>query len=279
MHPFRGSRPRNFHVGNLLLDRVLAAAKRGVRVRLLIDDWNQAGHDRRLAWLGARPNIEVRPNTWPGLDIHVSKAQRRTALAIMDRLFKALESRDLKIEAAEGYSGRGTFAASGRDKAQLSLSEAYKKVEHVPTAKELREKEKYSYTRIPKWDDVPTGKLTLKPGGPVDLSSEEAVRKLIDKAVAEIEEQIAQARESRQKQEQRQHEEYQRQQAEREEKARAESLHKAAKALHEYRLLMEYIEEVRRFGHVPDDQRREGQSLDEWLEWAQWQARQVHPMG
>ncbi len=47
-------------VGNLLLDRVLAAGQRGVRVRLLVDDWNQRGHDRRLAWLGTQPNIQVR---------------------------------------------------------------------------------------------------------------------------------------------------------------------------------------------------------------------------
>jgi putative cardiolipin synthase len=47
-------------VGNLLLGRVLAAAQRGVRVRLLVDDWNQRGHDRRLAWLGAQPNILIR---------------------------------------------------------------------------------------------------------------------------------------------------------------------------------------------------------------------------
>ena len=47
-------------VGNLLLDRVMAAAKRGVRVRILVDDWNQTGHDRRLAWLGAQLNVEVR---------------------------------------------------------------------------------------------------------------------------------------------------------------------------------------------------------------------------
>jgi cardiolipin synthase C len=47
-------------VGDLFLDRVLAAAGRGVRVRLLVDDWNEAGHDRRLAWLGAQPNIEGR---------------------------------------------------------------------------------------------------------------------------------------------------------------------------------------------------------------------------
>ena len=42
-------------VGNLLLDRVLAAARRGVKVRLLVDDWNLEGQDRRLAWLGAQP--------------------------------------------------------------------------------------------------------------------------------------------------------------------------------------------------------------------------------
>ena len=221
----------------------------------------------------------VRPNTWPGVDIHVSKEQRRTALAIMDRLFKALEARDLKVEVLDGYSGRGTFACSGQDKAQLSLSEAYKKVEHVPTTKELREKEKNSYTRIPKWDDEPTGKLTLKPGGPVDLSSDEALRKLIDKAVAEVEEQVAQERQRRLAAEQRQREEHRRQKEEQDEKTRVESLHKSAHALHEYRLLMEYIEEVRRFGRIPDNQRREGQTMEEWLEWAHWRARQIHPLG
>ena len=47
-------------VGNLFLDRLLAAAARGVRVRLLVDDWNLAGQDQRLAGVGAQPNVEVR---------------------------------------------------------------------------------------------------------------------------------------------------------------------------------------------------------------------------
>jgi len=42
---------------------------------------------------------------------------------------------------------------------------------------------------------------------------------------------------------------------------------------------MEYIEEVRRFGRVPDNQRKEGQSLEEWIRWAEWRARQIHPLG
>jgi putative cardiolipin synthase len=46
--------------GQLLLNRLLAAAKRGVRVRLLIDDLNVDGDERNLAMLAARPNFEVR---------------------------------------------------------------------------------------------------------------------------------------------------------------------------------------------------------------------------
>jgi len=44
----------------LLFRHVGAAADRGVRVRVLVDDLNTTGEDRRLLKLGQRPNIEVR---------------------------------------------------------------------------------------------------------------------------------------------------------------------------------------------------------------------------
>src|SRR5512139_3962240 len=44
----------------LVVDRMLAAADRGVRVRLLVDDWNLRGRDPVLALINAHPNIEVR---------------------------------------------------------------------------------------------------------------------------------------------------------------------------------------------------------------------------
>jgi putative cardiolipin synthase len=47
-------------VGRVLLDRVMAAADRGVRVRLLIDDYNARGHDIAFTTLDGHPNIEVR---------------------------------------------------------------------------------------------------------------------------------------------------------------------------------------------------------------------------
>jgi putative cardiolipin synthase len=47
--------------GKFLLDRLLAAADRGVRVRLLLDDWHQNQElDWLLAMLAVHPNIEVR---------------------------------------------------------------------------------------------------------------------------------------------------------------------------------------------------------------------------
>ncbi|MEO8037818.1 MAG: phospholipase D family protein [Betaproteobacteria bacterium] len=44
----------------VLLARVLAAADRGVRVRLLVDDLHTAGKDANIAVLDGHPNIEVR---------------------------------------------------------------------------------------------------------------------------------------------------------------------------------------------------------------------------
>jgi putative cardiolipin synthase len=46
--------------GDLLLDRVIRAADRGVRVRLLVDDIHLLGEDRGVAALSQHPQIEVR---------------------------------------------------------------------------------------------------------------------------------------------------------------------------------------------------------------------------
>jgi len=51
---------KNDLTGRLLTREVLAAADRGVRVRLLLDDINAGLHDRMCLALDAHPNIEVR---------------------------------------------------------------------------------------------------------------------------------------------------------------------------------------------------------------------------
>jgi len=51
----------------ILLQHLRQAAERGVRVRILVDDFNTAGEDRRLMRLGQDANIEVRLfNPFPG---------------------------------------------------------------------------------------------------------------------------------------------------------------------------------------------------------------------
>src|SRR5512139_4289419 len=44
----------------LVVDRMFAAADRGVRIRLLVDDWNIQGKDNILAMINTHPNIEAR---------------------------------------------------------------------------------------------------------------------------------------------------------------------------------------------------------------------------
>lgn len=51
---------RGDQTGTLLLDALVAAADRGVRVRLLLDDAGTGGLDRELAALTQHPHIEVR---------------------------------------------------------------------------------------------------------------------------------------------------------------------------------------------------------------------------
>ena len=223
----------------------------------------------------ARPSSSDRQR----LDVQVSKAIFKPALVVMDRFVKALEGQGLMVEVTEDQHGRGTYACDGRDRIQLSIRERTKRVEHVATDKELREKERCSWTRIPKWDDVYTGELELSPGGRVDLSSDDAINQLVRKAVADVVELIGKTRKRREAEEAERRREWERQQAIAAEKERVEATIKAAAALVEYRRLTDYIEEVRRFGRVPDDQRREGQTLDQWLTWAEAQAQRTHPLG
>lgn len=46
--------------GNALFNQLLLAADRGVRVRILLDDFNTAGQDNQLQLLDAHPNLDIR---------------------------------------------------------------------------------------------------------------------------------------------------------------------------------------------------------------------------
>ena len=51
---------QNDETGNLLFERLLKAADRGVRVRLLVDDFAFAGKDRDIAAITRHPNFDIK---------------------------------------------------------------------------------------------------------------------------------------------------------------------------------------------------------------------------
>ena len=86
---------------------------------------------------------------WQGVDVRVSKGAKRSALIVLDRLFKALEKRGIEIAVVErgGYEAGGTYAIRDHyDKVQLCVTEDHKKVPHIPATAELRYKEEHKYS-------------------------------------------------------------------------------------------------------------------------------------
>ncbi|GMG88701.1 phospholipase D-like domain-containing protein [Biformimicrobium ophioploci] len=85
---------RNDDTGQVISEALLRAAQRGVRVRLLIDDMNNAGVDPLLALLDKEPNIEVR------LFNPFAKRKRRLLqlLGDFDRLNRRMHNKTLTID-------------------------------------------------------------------------------------------------------------------------------------------------------------------------------------
>lgn len=216
------------------------------------------------------------------VDVSTGPAMRRTALAVFDRLFKLLERNRIYVTvSARGMDGPTQTAVSSNhwmDRVPVRIYEAREKVPHVPTPQELKEKETRPSIRIPAWDEVWTGNLLLDPGGLVDLTSEAALDAVLENAMQLLQERLATAATERVRREE-VHRQEQHKRAEIEaEKKRIDAVDQAASALRRYRLWVEYIEEVRRVGVVPLNQRRNGQTLEEWIDWAEWRAREIHPL-
>uniref|UniRef100_UPI0034D18131 phospholipase D-like domain-containing protein n=1 Tax=Desertibaculum subflavum TaxID=2268458 RepID=UPI0034D18131 len=74
---------RNDLTGRLMVNEIVQAADRGVRVRLLLDDLNARGHDRFLLALDRHPNIEIRLFN-PGV---VREGPIKRAIELMLRAF------------------------------------------------------------------------------------------------------------------------------------------------------------------------------------------------
>ena len=83
--------------GRLVLERVVHAAQRGVKVRLIVDDLLLQGHDQLMANLQAQPNIEFRLfNPWSDRESLVSRAGEM--IAQMERLNTRMHDKLLIVD-------------------------------------------------------------------------------------------------------------------------------------------------------------------------------------
>jgi putative cardiolipin synthase len=91
--------------GRLFIGRLLAAADRGVRVRLLLDDANSIGGDRRVTTLAVHKNIEVR--MFNPFRVPAGLAPLRAAdLALeADRLSRRMHNKLMVIDNAIAVAG------------------------------------------------------------------------------------------------------------------------------------------------------------------------------
>ena len=108
--------------GRILADRLVRAADRGVRVRVLLDDINLSGRDARVAALDAHPNIEIRifnpfsSRRFRALDFAVDLARvnhrMHNKMMIMDNALSLVGGRNV---------GAHYFAAHAESNFRLSL--------------------------------------------------------------------------------------------------------------------------------------------------------------
>lgn len=91
--------------GQLVVARLLAAAERGVRVRVLVDDLGSHGLDDWMPALDAHPNVEVRyfnpfaRGPWPGL------ARALDSLGRMQRINHRMHNKLLAVDGAAAVVG------------------------------------------------------------------------------------------------------------------------------------------------------------------------------
>jgi hypothetical protein len=97
-------------------------------------------------------------NKLPCLNIKVSKEILPRAFRLLQALFAALEARGHRVAATN--EGK-TMLTVLEERLEVSLREPSKQVRHVPTAKELADAKKYSWSRPAPFDLVSAGTLIL----------------------------------------------------------------------------------------------------------------------
>ena len=236
-----------------------------------------------------------RPRAAQALDIAVSESQIERSARLMSVLITSLESRGLKVAISKTAPDQSKTAITVDEQTlHISLSEKIRREDYVPNPKEAAaiKKDPYYRWRLPKYDYIPTGMLSLS----VDNAcyhisqktwSDTPRQRLEDRLNKFVIGLYAIAEANRLQEERRA-----REQRTREEQARLAELKRKAEALEKARVddltermrLWQEAVSVRRFAAAVEDSHASGELADQssgdlmqWLAWARQYADSIDP--
>lgn len=98
----------------------------------------------------------------PHVAVSTSKELRQRALLLVDAIVKTLHDLDCEEHPPKDEWNRTVIFGLGGFRFQLRVRERTKRVDHVLTADEERDKKRYSYSFAPKYDHLHTGELFVE---------------------------------------------------------------------------------------------------------------------
>lgn len=230
----------------------------------------------------------------------ISKSLVPRALRIIQGLATAFEAEGWTVVSAANsrdrwgrpWDAKDLFVVdTGELREGIRLGEENDRTAHAPTAHELRQKERYSYTRIPEWDYHPSGRIYLEidthyNGRRHRWSDRQRwhIEEKLDQLLVELEERSVIEREKRIERELKE--------AERQaqvdlalaeakvlliQQHRTEVLLQRAEAWQRAELVRRYLDALHaRVETLPDEEQR--RRAAEWLAWAERRAEQLDPL-
>jgi len=118
------------------------------------------------------------------VEIKVGTKSATRAVKILDALIKALAHRGYPMHFG-GENARGLFVEIFDENMKLGIREPMKRIEHVPTRRELVNKERHGWEIYTKYDYIPSGNLVLDVNGEKYRSLDASVRDTKSKKLEE----------------------------------------------------------------------------------------------
>ena len=233
-----------------------------------------------------------KPKTKGCLDIRVAPDSFDRALRIMDALVKAIEKRGFKLCQNSKIDGGVSVGVNG-EMLSFILDERVMRNDHLLNEEEKKKiaKDRWYLHSLPKYDYVPTGKLSLRIEGWYDSRSTwgdakiQRVENCLNDFLAGLVRTAAEKKATREKREQEERERQEEQccreeraRLRKEEQARVVALENDTENWHKSQRIRAYMGAVRGDAIEKHGAVVPGSELDEWLAWAALQADRLDPL-